>query len=213
MNILELPLVIEKKHWTVIFHPINILFYYIALIILLTIIIPVFNLDFHWIIYSFCFFIGAYFFSLKKFHFSFDYLSKGKIRFTTTSIDLLIPDLERSFPISSSTFKLLFDGVRNGSISSGAKDFPRCGISILIINDNIKCAFILPSEAKKEELVKLINFYYSKEVVLDEVLRYEGQHRLVALNMNFNWVEFKTIEANNKRRRHELNNQAKTMKS
>lgn len=197
---LELPLVKEKNNWILFLHPVYLIFFLISIIVSIFIIAKIFHIITEiekFAIVTAVIFAILLILSRVRFFFKLDYEIIGKIIFNDNEIQIKSNKSNLYFDTKESCLKLMFDGVRNRGIQEYGRDFERRGISSLSINNKEVFYFILSNEDQRNNLKRILSHYYEDKVVLDEFMRFEGQHRLVKLQFDFNWNEFKEIEANN----------------
>lgn len=209
----ELPIVVEKKHWSVFLNSLNVVFLFAFFVLILIVLAKFFK-----IVYSIEFFSGVsvlsvaftWLMSLFKYYGKKDYEIIGSVKFNEFSIQTKINGEQLNYDVMQHEFILYYDGVRNKGTKDDGETVACRGISELKINKDTSIKFLLSDFQEANRLKNCIKSYYANYVLIDEYTRYEGNHRMVELSGDFNWTEFKNTEAKKQNRKKEIKDAKKS---
>jgi len=197
----KLKLVSEKKLFLDYFTFSNILGTWLLLIMIPTFFIIPFldknsmNWFFPYFISLFVGFVISWIVMYLKFFTTYDYDCIGKLVLSNDKITLAFESEEKEIELENNSVKLLYNGIRKIGFQYG-RDFPRSGIFEIIINDFEKYYSVINSYDELEKVKKILKIWYQKKFDINEFTRTKENHRLIELEMKFDWARLNEIKSN-----------------
>lgn len=153
------------------------------------------NWFFPYFIGLFTIFVLSWIVMILKYFTTYDYDCIGKLVLSDEKLILAFESEEKEINLETNSIKLLYNGIRKRGFHYG-RDFPRSGVFEIIINDLEKYNSIINNYDELEEVKKILKIWYRKKYDIEEFTRTKEEHRLIELEMKFDWSRLNEIKRN-----------------
>lgn len=132
------------------------------------------------------FFLG-WIMMLVKYCFKFDYNNIGEIFISKNNIDINVDQKLETIELDNINFKILYNGIRNRGFHFLKRDYPRNGISVLIVNNERLIKVLITNESELQKLKLFLKSWYKSGYNISEFTRTKEEYRLIELESKFDW--------------------------
>jgi hypothetical protein len=153
------------------------------------------NWFFPYFISLFILFVISWIVMFLKYFTNYDYDCIGKLVFSDDKLILVFESEKKEIDLKTNSIKLLYKGIRKRGFHYG-RDFPRSGIFEIIINDLEKYYSIINNYDELEQMKNILRIWYEKKIHIEEFTRTKEEHRLIELEMKFDWARLNEIKRN-----------------
>lgn len=153
------------------------------------------NWIFPYTIGLFSLFVMSWIVMFLKYFTTYDYECIGELVLSDEKLILAFEREEQEINVANNSMKLLYNGIRKRGFQYG-RDFPRSGIFEIIINDLEKYYSIINNYDELEQVKRVLNSWYLKKYDIEEYTRTKEEHRLIELEMKFDWARLIEIKRN-----------------